>query len=157
MSTSRNGKYQAPSSSWITTVRRRSIYMRDGWRCQWCMVSVEGDDAQFRTLDHIISLEEYADMVENDPERAVRFGSKHKSSNLITACKPCNSRRKVAWQLFALEHDGSYDRISRVIAGEFGLKIRAAKKAVGNKSKTYANCWKKANGKRLSQGLGTDN
>lgn len=63
-------------SSWIRRSKRFSIYTRDEFKCVWCMNKIE--DAHI-TLDHIIP---FSVKPNNRP------------SNLITACRSCNSKRR---------------------------------------------------------------
>lgn len=60
------------SSKWITKARRAAVYARDGERCVYC-----GSGAPL-TLDHA---------------RPRALGGSHASSNLVTACRRCNSAR----------------------------------------------------------------
>jgi 5-methylcytosine-specific restriction endonuclease McrA len=60
-------------SKWITKVRRRRIYARDGHRCVYC-----GRLAEKLTLDHVIPRSK---------------GGTNVSENLITACMDCNRDR----------------------------------------------------------------
>jgi hypothetical protein len=172
---SRSGKHQAPSSAWITVERRRAIYNRDNWMCAYCWMNISDVDAQLRTLDHLVSSEEY-DMLPNycgnvahrgtaiEPCCQTFFGSKHKTTNLVTACKPCNgARQSLAWETFANRFAGATARILNVINDVRPIDIKTAKLEVatlkaakGEKfiaRKSYANCWKTA--QRLSQGIGT--
>jgi len=64
-------------SKWIRVERRLGIYIRDGMACVWCGATVE-DQQTILSLDHVI------------PD--VKGGT-HESSNLVTACKRCNSAR----------------------------------------------------------------
>jgi hypothetical protein len=75
------------SGSCVRQAKRRALYDRDGHRCAYCGVDVVergpyraagyvANDANSRTLDHLD-----ADRSNND------------SSNLITACRSCNSRK----------------------------------------------------------------
>lgn len=59
--------------SWIRRNRRRAIYARDGYRCVYCGAP------EPLSLDHV---------------RPVARGGTNDSSNLVTACSPCNSARK---------------------------------------------------------------
>lgn len=60
-------------SKWITKVRRRRIYARDGHRCVYCK-----ELAERLTLDHLI---------------ARSAGGTNVSENLLTACMDCNRKR----------------------------------------------------------------
>ena len=63
-------------SKWIRRERRLAIYLRDGMACVYCGDSVE-DGAQL-TLDHIVCRCK---------------GGDNGSTNLVTSCDRCNSRR----------------------------------------------------------------
>lgn len=59
----------------IPTFRRAVVFVRDDWRCQYCLKSVSIRDA---TIDHIF------------PESR---GGPTSWKNCITACKTCNRRK----------------------------------------------------------------
>lgn len=63
-------------SKWIRSARRLGIYLRDGLACVYCGEGIE-EGAQL-TLDHL---------------RCHTHGGGNSSSNLVTACKRCNSSR----------------------------------------------------------------
>lgn len=67
------------SSNWIARSKRFAIYHRDGFRCVYCKPAERLYDGVGLTLDHLIS--------RND-------GGDHDPSNLVTACKKCNSARQ---------------------------------------------------------------
>lgn len=75
-------RHSPKSSAWIRITKRKAIYLRDGSRCAYCGCT-EGDNAQGKyvalTLDHIVPLS---------------AGGTHDPKNLLTACHPCNSRRR---------------------------------------------------------------
>lgn len=162
MSRQRNGKHQAPSSAWITLPRRRAIYTRDDWRCVYCARDLRDVDAQERTLDHIISLAEY---IVAAMEWKVWFGSRHKTSNLATACKGCNAARQDSDAfLFARRYgDDAVERLNIIVSDTRRLDIAQAKRelaaikaAKGEKfihRKTYR--LPASTRQRLSQGVGT--
>ncbi len=62
--------------NWIRKDQRLAIYLRDGMACVWCGDGVE--DGATLTLDHCTPY--------------VRGGS-NAASNLVTACRRCNSAR----------------------------------------------------------------
>ena len=62
--------------NWIRPARRLAIYLRDGLACVYCEDAIE--DGAILTLDHL--------------KPCVRNGS-NESTNLVTACKRCNSAR----------------------------------------------------------------
>lgn len=69
------GRYQG--SRWIRRERRLAIYLRDGLACSYCGATVE-EDGVVLSLDHVIP---------------VSKGGTNRSSNLVTACRKCNSVR----------------------------------------------------------------
>lgn len=62
--------------NWIRPAKRLGIYLRDGLACVWCAEGIE--DGAVLTLDH---LHPYAD------------GGANGTTNLVTACRRCNSSR----------------------------------------------------------------
>lgn len=74
----RNGNAANNGSKWITRKRRYAIYERDDFRCVYCGKPMEEAKHPF-TLDHIVPCE---------------LGGTHESSNLATACKFCNTRKR---------------------------------------------------------------
>jgi len=62
--------------NWVRQSTRLAIYLRDGMACAWCGASVE--DGTQLTLDHVV------------PHH---HGGANSVTNLVTACKRCNSAR----------------------------------------------------------------
>lgn len=62
--------------NWIRQEKRLAIYMRDGFACAYCGVSVEQGAAL--QLDHVLPVE--------------RDG-KNDATNLVTACERCNNAK----------------------------------------------------------------
>lgn len=65
------------TSNWIRKSTRLAIYCRDGWACTFCGRTAES--GAFLTLDHVV---------------AHVMGGSNKATNLITACRSCNSSKK---------------------------------------------------------------
>jgi 5-methylcytosine-specific restriction endonuclease McrA len=65
-------------SSWITKHKRLAIYLRDGFICCYCGRDLKGAKPCEINLDHLTPRSKGGD---ND------------ATNLITACKSCNSSR----------------------------------------------------------------
>ena len=63
-------------AKWITRLKRLAIYLRDGLACVWCGIGFEA--GVVFTLDHLVS---------------VKAGGDNSESNLVTACRSCNSKR----------------------------------------------------------------
>jgi 5-methylcytosine-specific restriction endonuclease McrA len=69
----------ANGSKWIRADKRLAIYLRDSFRCVYCCCDMHDAAPCDVTLDHVIPR---ADGGSND------------ASNLITACRACNSSRQ---------------------------------------------------------------
>lgn len=63
---------------WMRPSTRLAIYLRDGLACAWCGAAVE--DGALLTLDHCLPVN--------------GNGQDNRPSNLVTACKRCNSTRQ---------------------------------------------------------------
>lgn len=74
--TERQAKWNG--GKWITPKRRLAIYLRDGMACCYCGAKVEDEDGTLLSLDHL---------------KAHSHGGGNESTNLVTACKKCNSAR----------------------------------------------------------------
>lgn len=63
-------------SKWIRREKRLSIYARDRFQCVYC----EADLIDVvKTLDHVVPVE---------------LGGSNEATNLVTACKQCNSAKR---------------------------------------------------------------
>lgn len=91
-----NGKrLNGKGSKWIQPVRRLAIYLRDGFLCQYCGRDLHSASRRDVTLDHL---------------KPQCRGGGHESSNLVTACLTCNSRRQhKTWYKFCAP--GAVERI----------------------------------------------
>jgi 5-methylcytosine-specific restriction endonuclease McrA len=67
-----------PSGQWIRTDARLAIYLRDGMRCVYCGRDLHGAAPEEMTLDHVWPWS---------------LGGENEPTNLVTACKHCNSSR----------------------------------------------------------------
>jgi 5-methylcytosine-specific restriction endonuclease McrA len=82
------GEYPVPSVMCLNTfedirkkrnrsnAKRSRIYIRDGFRCQYCNIKKTGKEAAELTLDHVLPRAQ---------------GGLTTPDNLVTACQPCNS------------------------------------------------------------------
>ena len=79
---------------WITPKRRKAIYLRDDLRCVYCDKGIE--DGIVFTLDHRVPCE---------------LGGTNANTNLVTACKCCNSSKgaKTVPQFLAYLRDQGVD------------------------------------------------
>jgi 5-methylcytosine-specific restriction endonuclease McrA len=67
-----------PTGCWIRPEKRLAIYLRDGFRCLYCLADLHGADPADITLDHLVC---QADGGSND------------EANLVCACRHCNCSR----------------------------------------------------------------
>ena len=66
-------------SQWITTKKRKQIYVRDNHTCLYCGDSIYDTADLVLTLDHIVPRV---------------LGGHNMQDNLVTACRECNSSKK---------------------------------------------------------------
>lgn len=64
---------------WITPEKRLAIYLRDEFRCLYCLADLHDADATDITLDHVVCRVD---------------GGNNEATNLITACRHCNCSRQ---------------------------------------------------------------
>ena len=82
-------------SKWIRPEKRLALYIRDGFQCAYCGSSLKNATPADVTLDHLV------------PRCA---GGNNEATNLITACRSCNSSRQdTPWLSYAT--GGARDRI----------------------------------------------
>lgn len=94
-----NGKcLNGKGGGWIQPTRRLAIYLRDGFACAYCGRDLSSASPREISLDHLV------------PQCD---GGSHESSNLVTACLSCNSRRQnLPWRQYAT--GGAVERIARL-------------------------------------------
>jgi len=66
-------------SKWIRPEKRLAIYLRDRFTCLYCLRDLHDADPRDVTLDHLV---------------CGHGAGNHRESNLVTACRPCNSSRQ---------------------------------------------------------------
>lgn len=101
-------------------VSRAAVYNRDKI-CAYCGRPMLDGRCKPRdiTLDHLVSRHEYASWSE---ERKARFGSVDKPSNIVLACRSCNSARGCkAWRKYAT--GGAIERIERMRRRKLNLEL----------------------------------
>jgi 5-methylcytosine-specific restriction endonuclease McrA len=64
---------------WITAHKRLAIHLRDGMECIYCGCDLHNCKPKEMTLDHL---------------KCKEVGGSNHESNLITACRSCNSSRQ---------------------------------------------------------------
>jgi 5-methylcytosine-specific restriction endonuclease McrA len=70
-----------PTGSWCRPDLRLAVYLRDSFRCVYCLTDLHGADPRDVTLDHVVAKVD---------------GGSNKPENLITACRHCNCSRQDA-------------------------------------------------------------
>jgi hypothetical protein len=97
------------TSSWIRRAKRVAIYLRDRFRCAYCGCNLRGALPHEMGLDHLIPQA-------HCPTGLLPSGlSLHHESNLVTACRTCNSsRRDTPWATFARFMDGE-EAVRRIL------------------------------------------
>ena len=100
----------ANGSRWLRPEKRLAIYIRDGFQCAYCGRSLKGATPAEVTLDHLL------------PRVA---GGGNEATNLITACRACNSSRQdKPWIDFA--PGGARDRIEQLRNAPLNLALAKA-------------------------------
>lgn len=103
-------KMNRNGSKWIRPEKRLAIYIRDGFRCAYCGRDLKDADPSEVTLDHLL------------PRVA---GGSNQATNLITACRSCNSSRQdTPWIDYAT--GGAVDRIEQLRNRELNVKLAKA-------------------------------
>lgn len=74
----KNSPHQ-PVGRWIRPEKRLAIYLRDSFRCVYCLEDLRSADPRDVTLDHV---------------KAKADGGSNHESNLVTACRHCNNCRQ---------------------------------------------------------------
>ena len=94
---SRTQSQYQPKGRWIRADARLAIYLRDRFTCLYCGADLTSAAAENVTLDHLVP-------------RSASGGNE--ATNLITACRSCNSSRQdKPWADYAT--GGAQDRIAQ--------------------------------------------
>jgi hypothetical protein len=105
----RQGKAQA-AGCWIRKERRLAIYIRDSFRCAYCGCDLRHAAPADITLDHLL------------PRST---GGNNESTNLVTACRSCNSARQdKPWVDYAT--GGAIDRINQLRLSPVNVELAKA-------------------------------
>lgn len=99
-----------PQGRWIRVEKRLSIYLRDSFRCLYCGTDLRHAAPADITLDHLL------------PRSA---GGSNDATNLVTACRSCNSSRgDRPWVDYAT--GGARDRIEQLRREPLNIKLAKA-------------------------------
>lgn len=105
----RQGQAQ-PKGRWIRPEKRLAIYVRDSFRCLYCGTDLRQAAPADITLDHLL------------PRSA---GGTNEATNLVTACRSCNSARgNRPWIDYAT--GGARDRIEQLRHEPLNLELARA-------------------------------
>ncbi len=74
----RNGNAANNGGKWLRPDKRLALYLRDGFCCAYCGAVMETGDTLL-TIDHIVAQD---------------LGGSNHESNLVVACKCCNSMKQ---------------------------------------------------------------
>lgn len=97
-------------SRWIRPEKRLAIYIRDGFQCAYCGRDLRHAEPAEVTLDHLL------------PRVA---GGTNEATNLITACRACNSsRQERPWVDYAT--GGARDRIETLRHQPLNIELAKA-------------------------------
>lgn len=105
----RLGQHQ-PAGRWIRVEKRLAIYLRDGFLCAYCGSALQDAAPADVTLDHLL------------PRSA---GGSNDATNLVTACRSCNSSRQdKPWLDYAT--GGARDRIEQLRHRPLNIELARA-------------------------------
>lgn len=105
----RQGQAQ-PKGRWIRAEKRLAIYIRDGFACAYCGRDLRNAAPADVTLDHLL------------PRSA---GGTNDATNLVTACRSCNSSRQdKPWIDYAT--GGARDRIEQLRHAALNIELAKA-------------------------------
>lgn len=90
-------RYGWNGGSWISKHKRLAIYLRDGFLCCYCGSDLHDAKPSDINLDHI---------------KPRSKGGSNSETNLITACKSCNSQRQ-AKSVKEYATGGAFERIQK--------------------------------------------
>lgn len=99
-----------PKGRWIRAERRLALYLRDGLACVYCGLDLRDAAPADVTLDHLL------------PRSA---GGTNDATNLVTACRSCNSARGARpWVNYAT--GGARDRIEQLRNSPLNMALAKA-------------------------------
>lgn len=106
--------------AWIRKEKRFAIYLRDKFICNYCGTDLRDAKPSDLNLDHIIC-------------RGLK-GCSNEPSNLITACRSCNSSRQDK-RVEDFATGGALDRIKRQV--KLPINLELAKAILADKTGRY--------------------
>lgn len=110
-----SGRKVGQGSKWIRAERRLGIYIRDGFTCMYCGRDLKNAPAADVTLDHLI---------------ACSKGGTNENTNLVCACRSCNSSRGDR-DLETFAPGGAQERIA--VQRYLPVNLELAKALISNK------------------------
>lgn len=97
-------------SKWIRKERRLALYIRDSFSCAYCGRDLKSAEPCEVTLDHLLPR---------------HYGGGNENTNLVTACRSCNSSRQdKPWMDYAT--GGAVDRIEQLRNSPANVKLAKA-------------------------------
>lgn len=91
----------------VPAALRLAVFIRGGFHCAYCGVDMRDFNPRDVTIDHL---------------ECQSKGGKHQQDNMIGACRPCNSSRKVKpWREYAT--GGAILRIENEIAQPLNVEL----------------------------------
>lgn len=108
------------AGTWIVRTRRLAIYLRDRFTCLYCGKDLHGCSNRDITLDHV---------------RCRIRGGCNRTSNLITACVSCNSRRAHRPIVVVFDFQ-AYRRIRKHVRRSIRPYLRLSRALLGNFEKS---------------------
>ena len=106
-------------SKWIRKDKRLAIYLRDGFVCAFCGTDLHNANPFDVTLDHL---------------NATHSAGNHHESNLVTACRSCNSSRQDK-PLAQFATGGALKRIKNLRRRKLAPYRKLAKALIAGKAK----------------------
>lgn len=106
-------------SRWCKVEVRLAIYLRDHFTCMYCGRDMTNCKRGEIGLDHLIPRSVLAEM---PPYTSPLSSELHAPDNLVTACRPCNSRRgNRPWRHYA--PGGAQERIESALCRPLNLEL----------------------------------
>ena len=106
-STRENKMSNVNGSKWIRPEKRLAIYLRDGFCCAYCNKDLHRESSFQITLDHL---------------QPRSHGGNNEHTNLVTACRRCNSKRQDT-DIFLFADGEALVRISTTVRRKLPMEL----------------------------------